>query len=122
MKRLALLVFLATGCVATSTAVRGPDGQMSVAVDCKNAQSNCWEEAAWACPFGYDIHRTGGAYTSGFVANQSVAVSSSDYRGDLLIRCHQALASETWRLAKMDYTHVQAVCANGVRAACETHR
>jgi len=71
------LLVICSGCGATVTHVRGPDGQDWIAIDCGGTITNCYESAGEECPSGYEIGDRSGAYGSISRSHQSGSYNGS---------------------------------------------
>lgn len=84
---LATLVGLAAGCGASSSQVKGPDGQEWYAVKCRRSQSNCYEEAGEVCPNGYAVGDATQRQGAAVYASGGTLVGGTTFTGEMLIRC-----------------------------------
>lgn len=84
---LCLVVSVLFACAGASHELVGPD---TYSVSCKRNQSNCWKEAAKACPSGYDI--IDGQGHEAAVINRNVYTGEATgvtpvYSGEMLVKC-----------------------------------
>jgi hypothetical protein len=114
------LLVICSGCGATVTHVRGPDGQDWIAIDCGGTITNCYESAGEECPSGYEIADRSGAYgsvssshqsgsfsantnmfgTNGSYSGTTTGVSEPVYKGAMLIQCKHGVRGRTRAVAR----------------------
>ncbi len=78
-----LWVLLMVSCGAESTYLG--NGQWSV--ECRRSRGNCYEEAAYVCPHGFDVIDADDQRGAFITSNGDTATVMPTYKGQLLIRC-----------------------------------
>ena len=80
----------AVGCADSMTVITGPNGQPAAMITCGRSmylKPACYNNAAAACPHGYNIIDTQGTTGTFAYVNHGTGYAVPVYRGSLMIQC-----------------------------------